>query len=205
METVVFLLPLSAAAAGYLLGSIPFAVLVARQCGVDIMKAGSGNPGATNVKRVCGRGPGNWVFALDFGKGAVASAWPLLTGANAKAVLYAQLAGFATAVLGHCFSMFLKFKGGKGVAVSVGGLCGALPLCLGISAITWLAGYFLTRYVSVASLLGGLSLPVTANAAWGWHDARFWLCLGIAAFIMFTHRNNIIRLARGKEHRFGKT
>jgi glycerol-3-phosphate acyltransferase PlsY len=205
METVALSLPLAAALAGYLLGSIPFAVLVARRHGVDIMKAGSGNPGATNVKRVCGRGPGNWVFALDFAKGAAAASWPLLAGANAEAVLHAQLAGFAMAVAGHCFSVFLKFKGGKGVAVSVGGLCGALPLCLGVSAAVWLGGYFLTRYVSVASLLGGLSLPVTANAAWGWHDPRFWLCLGIAAFILFTHRNNIMRLASGREHRFGKS
>jgi glycerol-3-phosphate acyltransferase PlsY len=204
------LLPVVAAIAGYFLGSVSFAVLVAKRRGVDILKAGSGNPGATNVKRVCGRGPGNLVFALDVLKGAVASGWPLLVLLSAddtdwyNAVLYARLAGFAGAVLGHCFSIFLRFKGGKGVAVSVGGLCGALPECLVVSAVAWLSSYFITRYVSVASLLGGLSMPVTAVLLWGTADARFWLCLGLAAFIVFTHRGNVTRLLRGEEHRFTK-
>ncbi len=208
-----FLLPIVALLAGYLLGSISFAVIVARRHGIDILKAGSGNPGATNVKRVCGKGPGNLVFGLDVLKGAVASGWPLVAAGAAhlagweiaaQAVLYAQLAGFAGAVLGHCFSIFLKFRGGKGVAVSVGGLCGALPPCLAVSAVVWLVTYFSTRYVSLASLLGGISLPITAYWVWGAHDVRFGLCVAITAFIIFTHRGNIARLLRGEENRFAK-
>ena len=202
-----------ALAAGYLLGSVSFAVIVARRHGVDILQAGSGNPGATNVKRVCGKGPGNLVFGLDVLKGAVASGWPLAATGVAHlagweiagaAVLYAQLAGFAGAVLGHCFSLFLKFRGGKGVAVSVGGLCGALPPCLAVSAVVWLATYFSTRYVSLASLLGGISLPITAYWVWGFRDVRFGLCVVIAVFILFTHRGNIARLLRGEENRFAR-
>lgn len=202
------MLPLIAGVAGYFIGSISFAVIVARRYGVDILKAGSGNPGATNVKRVCGRKPGNIVFGLDALKGATASGWPWVLSCfmgdsfPADAFLHAQLTGFAGAVLGHCFSIFLKFRGGKGVAVSVGGLCGALPPCLVVSAITWLIVYFTTRYVSLASLLGGLTLPLTAWLVWGIQDLRFALCTAIAAFIIFTHRANIIRLAHGEESRF---
>lgn len=210
--TPILFLPVLAGIIGYMLGSISFAVIIARRHGVNILKAGSGNPGATNVKRVCGRGPGNLVFALDLLKGAVAAGWPWVFGWLVEPeagvwdapVHYAQLAGFAGAILGHCFSMFLGFKGGKGVAVSVGGLCGALPLCLAVSAVTWLVFYCFTRYVSVASLLGGISLPITAGVAWGVGDPRFWFCLGIALFIIFTHRSNIVRLARGEENRFKK-
>ncbi|MDR1497059.1 MAG: glycerol-3-phosphate 1-O-acyltransferase PlsY [Puniceicoccales bacterium] len=201
------LLPFAAGVAGYLLGAIPFAVIVARRHGVDILKAGSGNPGATNVRRVCGNKAGNLVFALDTFKGIVSSSWPLLVGdsfADADSILYAQLAGFAGAVIGHCFSVFLRFKGGKGVSVSVGGLCGVLPPCLAVAGTIWLAVYFLTRYVSLGSLMAGFSLPVTAAIFWGIADVRFWLCAGVALFIAITHRSNIVRLLRGGEHRFEK-
>ncbi|MDR2982056.1 MAG: glycerol-3-phosphate 1-O-acyltransferase PlsY [Puniceicoccales bacterium] len=208
------LLPAIAGVVGYLIGSISFAVIVARRHGVDILKAGSGNPGATNVKRVCGKKPGNIVFGLDVLKGMVASGWPgvlawIITDIpegwfSPNALLYAQLTGFAGAVLGHCFSLFLKFKGGKGVSVSVGGLCGTLPPCLVVSAFTWLFFYFTTRYVSVASLVAAASLPVTAALWWDIRDPRFYLCIGIAIFVFFTHRSNIKRLLRGEESRFSK-
>jgi glycerol-3-phosphate acyltransferase PlsY len=215
--------PLCAVFVGYLLGSISFAVIIARRYGVDILKAGSGNPGATNVKRVCGKRPGNLVFILDALKGTVAAGGPWLlaqilaaaSGADTTAsgdawwadgatVRNAQLSGFLGAVLGHCFSVFLKFKGGKGVAVSAGGFLGAVPLCLGVGAVVWLVVYLFSRYVSVASLVAGLSLPVTGYFAWGVGDPRFWVGLLIAVFFLFTHRGNIIRLVRGEEHRFAK-
>jgi glycerol-3-phosphate acyltransferase PlsY len=219
MSSQIFV-PLCAVVVGYLLGSISFAVIVAKRYGVDILKAGSGNPGATNVKRVCGKVPGNFVFLLDLLKGALAAGWPWLvatvfhatggtdgsaTWTDTDTVRNAQLAGFLGAVLGHCFSIFLKFRGGKGVAVSAGGLLGAMPLCFGVSGVVWLSVYFLSRYVSLASLVGGISLPVTAYCAWGTGDPRFWLCLIIAVFFVFTHRKNIVRLLRGEEHRFVKT
>ena len=115
---------------GYFLGAIPFAVIVAKRYGVNILTAGSGNPGATNVKRTCGKFAGNLVFILDMLKGFVAAFWPwLLMGALEPtdpaavqnwphAIAVAQLCGFAGALLGHCFSIFLKFKGGKGVSTT---------------------------------------------------------------------------------------
>lgn len=208
-----FQLPLLAAATGYLLGSIPFAVIIARRHGVDIFKAGSGNPGATNVKRVCGKKAGNLVFALDALKGLVAAAWPWLAAPtlagncdwfSGDAVLYARLTGFAGAVLGHCFSIFLKFRGGKGIAVSVGGLCGALPECLLVSAAVWLITYFTTRIVSIASLLAALDLPIASGILWGTKDPRFLLCLILAILVFYTHRANIGRIIRGEEFNFHK-
>src|SRR3954466_7340453 len=119
---------LSSAIVGYLLGSLPFGYLVARAHGVDIFKVGSGNPGATNVKRVLGSKAGNTVFALDALKGATAAAWPMLpfvTGPDARVM---GLVGVIAAVLGHSFSMFTRFKGGKGVATAAGGLVVLIPL-----------------------------------------------------------------------------
>ncbi|MDR2512301.1 MAG: glycerol-3-phosphate 1-O-acyltransferase PlsY [Puniceicoccales bacterium] len=210
MPSPQFLFPLAAVVAGYLLGSISFAVIVARHCGVDILKEGSGNPGATNVKRVCGRAPGNLVFALDVFKGALAAGWPRLlvafsiAGEDVHWVLYAQLAGLVGAVLGHCFSVFLHFKGGKGVAVSAGALFGAMPECFVVAGLVWVLAFLLARFVSVASLLGGLSLPMVAAWRWGTGDVRFWLGVFIALFFIFTHRTNIVRLFRGEEHRFSR-
>ena len=110
----------AAALLGYLLGSVNFAVLVAKRHGVDILKAGSGNPGATNVKRVIGKKAGNLVFALDALKGFVSAGWPFVAGAllvsrfglGESTPTLMQLAGFFGALIGHCFSCFLGFKGG---------------------------------------------------------------------------------------------
>ncbi len=202
-----FLFPLISGLAGYLLGSISFAVIVAKRCGVDIFKAGSGNPGATNVKRVCGKKPGNLVFALDLLKGLVAAGLPwvigTLSGFSPDVIMHAQIAGFAGAVLGHCFSIFLGFRGGKGIAVSAGALLGALLPCCLVAAALWLIIYFSTKVVSIASLLAALSLPVTSYFWYnGAGDPRFWLCCAVAGFVCFTHRGNIARLVSGKENKF---
>jgi len=123
-------------------------------------------------------------------------------------ILYAQLAGFAGAVLGHCFSVFLRFRGGKGVAVSVGGLLGTMPLCLLVAGALWLVIYFLKRIVSIASILAGVSLPVTAwflarhTGVSPQSDPRLYLAGAIAVFIIFTHRSNIARLFSGNENTF---
>jgi glycerol-3-phosphate acyltransferase PlsY len=210
--------PVLAASVGYLLGSVPFAVIVARRYGVDILRAGSGNPGATNVKRVCGRLPGNVVFALDVLKGVVAAGWVWVLaqcgqvggigggiggGLGGEVLVHAQLAGFVGAVLGHCFSLFLRFKGGKGVAVSAGGLLGAMPICLAISGGIWLLVYLVSRYVSVGSLAAAVAFPVAAYYFYGGAgDPRFWLGVAVFAFLVFTHRSNIVRLVRGQEHGF---
>ena len=112
----------AAAIIGYVLGSLPFGYLVARTHGVDIFKVGSGNPGATNVKRSLGAKAGNTVLVLDVLKGAAATAWPLLPMVAAPRPMVLALIGVVMAVVGHSFSIFTKFRGGKGVATAAGGL-----------------------------------------------------------------------------------
>ena len=200
---------------GYLLGSVNFAVLVAKKHGVDILKEGSGNPGATNVKRVLGKGPGNLVFALDALKGFVGAGLPYLllrieeTGSAADIRFVVCVAGFVGTLLGHCFSCFLKFKGGKGVASTIGGLLVLLPVPILIGAAIWGLVFALSRYVSLASIALGGSLPLSCwllplctKLTFG--QPEFWFAAAIAAFNVWTHRSNIGRLLAGTENRFVK-
>jgi len=200
---------------GYLLGSVNFAVLVAKKHGVDILKEGSGNPGATNVKRVLGKGPGNLVFALDALKGFVGAGLPYLllrteeTPAAAEIHFTICVAGFVGTLLGHCFSCFLKFKGGKGVASTIGGLIVLLPFPILIGATLWGLVFLLSRYVSLASIILGVSLPVSCwvlprFTKLTFSPAEFWCAGAIAAFNVWTHRSNIGRLLTGTENRFVK-
>jgi glycerol-3-phosphate acyltransferase PlsY len=198
---------------GYLIGSVNFAVLVAKKHGVDILKEGSGNPGATNVKRVLGKGPGNLVFALDALKGFVGAGLPTLVGyviASQGIPLVIQgdafihgVAGFVGTLLGHCFSCFLKFKGGKGVASTIGGLLVLLPVPILIGAAIWGLVFTLSRYVSLASLALGVSLPASCLFL-KYDQPQFWFAAAIAAFNVWTHRSNIGRLLAGTESRFVK-
>jgi glycerol-3-phosphate acyltransferase PlsY len=200
---------------GYLIGSVNFAVLVAKKHGVDILKEGSGNPGATNVKRVLGKGPGNLVFALDALKGYVGAGLPYLllrvgeTPAAADIHFTICVAGFVGTLLGHCFSCFLKFKGGKGVASTIGGLLVLLPVPILIGAAIWGLVFTLSRYVSLASIALGVSLPLSCwllplctKLTFG--QPEFWFAAAIAAFNVWTHRSNIGRLLAGTENRFVK-
>jgi glycerol-3-phosphate acyltransferase PlsY len=200
---------------GYLIGSVNFAVLVAKKHGVDILKEGSGNPGATNVKRVLGKGPGNLVFALDALKGFVGAGLPYLllrieeTGSAADIHFTICVAGFVGTLLGHCFSCFLKFKGGKGVASTIGGLLVLLPIPILIGAAAWGLVFTLSRYVSLASIALGVSLPLSCwllplftKLTFG--QPEFWFAAAIAAFNVWTHRSNIGRLLAGTESRFVK-
>jgi glycerol-3-phosphate acyltransferase PlsY len=207
------------AVVGYLLGSVNFAVLVAKRHGVDILKEGSGNPGATNVKRVLGKGPGNLVFALDALKGFVGTGLPTLVGyviarqglavaIPGDAFLHG-IAGFAGTLLGHCFSCFLKFKGGKGVASTIGGLLVLLPIPIVIGAAVWGLVFAASRYVSLASIALGVSLPLSCwllplATSLQFGPAEFWFAAAIAAFNVWTHRSNIGRLLAGTENRFAK-
>ena len=202
---------------GYLIGSVNFAVLIARRHGVDILKAGSGNPGATNVKRVLGKGPGNTVFALDALKCAVGAGLPLclvpftnIEVADPAGVLFHFcVAGFIGTLAGHCFSSFLGFKGGKGVASTIGGLLVLLPVPILIGAAIWGLVFTLSRYVSLASLALGVSLPLSCwllplCTTLKFSPAEFWFAAAIAAFNVWTHRSNIGRLLRGEENRFAR-
>jgi glycerol-3-phosphate acyltransferase PlsY len=204
---------------GYLLGSVNFAVLVAKKHGIDILKEGSGNPGATNVKRVLGKGPGNLVFALDVLKGFVGAGLPTLVGyviisQNIPldvpgSIFILGVACFVGTLLGHCFSCFLKFKGGKGVASTIGGLLVLLPIPIVIGAAIWGVVFLLSRYVSLASLALSVSLPLSCwllplftSLTFG--QPQFWFAASIAGFNVWTHRSNIGRLLSGTENRFVK-
>jgi glycerol-3-phosphate acyltransferase PlsY len=198
---------------GYLIGSVNFAVLVAKKHGIDILKEGSGNPGATNVKRVLGKGPGNLVFALDALKGFVGAGLPTLVGyviatqgidfvIQGDAFIHG-VAGFVGTLLGHCFSCFLKFKGGKGVASTIGGLLVLLPIPILIGAAVWGLVFTLSRYVSLASIALGVSLPLSCFFL-KHGQSQFWFAAAIAAFNVWTHRSNIGRLLAGTESRFAK-
>lgn len=159
------------AAAAYLIGGIPFGYLIARSKGVNILKEGSGNIGATNVKRVMGRGPGNLCFALDVAKGLI----PTLTAglilgtlgsldAPLTSVWVWLLTPVAT-VVGHMFSPWLGFKGGKGVATGLGALLGVfwvLTVAVIGGLLVWLVVLKLSRYVGLASVCAALSVPLWA-------------------------------------------
>jgi glycerol-3-phosphate acyltransferase PlsY len=190
-----------AAVVGYLLGSLPFGYLVARAYGVDIFKAGSGNPGATNVKRVLGAKAGNTVFVLDALKGAVAAAWPMLPVLHSPDARMMGLVGVLAAVLGHSFSIFTRFKGGKGVATAAGGLVVLIPVCCLIGAAVWVITFFTTRYVSLGSILAAVAVPA---ASWlrGNPLPLNLVATALGLFVIVRHRENIRRLLAGTENRF---
>lgn len=188
--------------AGYLLGSLSFATLIARWHGVDIFKEGSRNPGATNVKRVLGKAAGNTVFVLDFLKGTAAALIPLLAASPEYREILGILALLA-AILGHSFSIFMRFRGGKGVAVTMGGMMALSPVVVLIGIAVWLIAFFSLRYVSLASILFGLSLPISSYFL-GESNWVFGFCLLIAALIVVRHKSNIVRLKKGTENRFLK-
>jgi glycerol-3-phosphate acyltransferase PlsY len=195
---------------GYVLGALPFGYLVARAKGVDIFRAGSGNPGATNVRRVLGRGPGNLVFFLDATKGAAAAGLPLLASrlgwvsCAAGDMTIAGIVGLAGGLLGHSFSCFTGFRGGKGVATTVGGFAVLLPWGLLAASVVWVAVFFIGRYVSLASILGAVALPL---AAWllGATKPLVVLAVAVATFVIIMHRSNIRRLLAGTESRFSRS
>jgi glycerol-3-phosphate acyltransferase PlsY len=208
--------PVIAAAVGYLLGSLPFGYLVARAKGVNIFEVGSKSPGATNVKRVLGKGPGNLVFFLDALKGVAAAGWPMLIWTNIDHIESAQrshfyfdhsisypaaVAGLIGALLGHSFSCFTKFRGGKGVATAAGGFLVLLPFETLIAGAVWILAFYASRYVSLASILAAVALPV---ATFFLNQSSLLLGLSalIAVFVIIRHRANIVRLLNGTENKF---
>ena len=187
---------------GYLLGAISFAVIVARSQGVDILKYGSGNPGATNVTRALGSKYGNIVFACDALKGFIAAGWPLLW--MGEAGLQLGIIGLIASIIGHSFSVFLKFKGGKGVATTMGGLVAIMPIVLLIGVAAWAAIYFTIRMVAIASILFAVSLPISAYWLYGSGDPRLTLGVVLGVLIVLRHRSNISRMLQGTENNFKK-
>jgi len=200
-----------AALIGYLVGSFPAGYLAGRLCGRDLRREGSGNVGATNALRVLGKGWGYAVFAFDFLKGFVGVKAAFLLAAvgnlldpSTRSLL--GVAGAIGAVLGHNFPVWLSFQGGKGISTSAGVMLALFPPAVFIAGlITWVAFFFLTRYVSVASLASAASLPLSA---WGLHAlGRCDIVLAVAATLLcvlafWRHRPNIVRLLNGTEKRF---
>jgi glycerol-3-phosphate acyltransferase PlsY len=195
---------------GYLLGSIPAGYIAGRIAGIDIRKEGSGNPGATNVVRVLGKRYGYPVFVVDVLKGLIpvilANTLIRNTG-NIDGDLGAVLAGTA-AVLGHTFPVWLRFKGGKGVATTVGVIAGLMPLAALGLLIIWVAVFFLTRYVSLASIVAAACLPLFVFAIdrirHSGSQTLLVFTLVVAALVIIRHRSNMVKLWQGTEHRFAR-
>ena len=183
-------------AAGYLLGSIPFGLLLTRAIGVDIRTVGSGNIGTTNVLRTGNKGLAAATLLLDAGKGAAA----VLLARHFAGVESGMLAGVA-AFLGHCFSVWLKFNGGKGVATLLGVTLAAVPLAGLAALLAWVFGAALTRFSSVGGLAAAAVAPVAALALGSPHSAIALLVM--AAVLCWKHRDNIARLRAGTESRIG--
>jgi acyl phosphate:glycerol-3-phosphate acyltransferase len=183
---------------GYFAGSVPFAFLLARRAGIDVRIAGSGNVGAANVLRTTGAGRAIAVMLLDVAKGAMAV---LFVNFAAGGVGIAALAG-AAAIVGHIYPVWLKFHGGKGVAVAAGVFSVLSPVATGIAAALFLVTVWLTRYVSLGSIAATLALPPVAWWA-GAPRAVVGAAAGAGALILFRHRANFRRLREGTERRMG--
>ncbi len=198
------------AVAAYLLGSIPFGFLVAKAKGIDIRNVGSGNIGATNAMRVLGKPAGIFVLLMDALKGYAAVAWlPFLvlrivnTSAANEMESLPIVAGIF-AVLGHNYTCWLKFKGGKGIATTAGVFLALAPWALLVALIVFILAVVLTKYVSVGSIAAAIALPATV---WIMSPHNLFLnivttALGVLA--IYKHKANIKRLLAGTENRLGK-
>jgi len=185
----------------YLLGSIPFGLLIAKIKGKDIRTMGSGNIGATNVFRCIGKPWGISCFVLDALKGFLpAFVFPMFGNLHADFPGIGILFG-AAAILGHNFPVFLKFKGGKGVATSAGVLLGVAPLAVLVGIITWVVVFYTSGYVSLGSIVAAVAVVATGWAAgYGTVTASALTLLG--ALTIWRHRSNIQRLRNGTESKF---
>jgi glycerol-3-phosphate acyltransferase PlsY len=196
------------ALAAYLLGSIPTGYLVARARGIDIRTVGSGNIGATNAFRILGKPAGIFVLVADGLKGFAASAWLAdfvirLFAVAPGQIEYLKIVAGICAVLGHNFTCWLKFKGGKGIATSAGVYFALAPLAAGIALGTWIIVFALGRFVSVASIAAAVALPA---AVWLTPNSLILrivtTALGLLA--IYKHKGNIQRLLNGTERRLGQ-
>jgi glycerol-3-phosphate acyltransferase PlsY len=204
------------AAEAYLLGSIPFGYLLVRIFrGEDIRQTGSGNIGATNVARSGAKGLGIATLALDALKGAIAVGLAAFLAASkfnfcgnpspwfCVAPLRLMASAALAAVLGHVFPVWLRFKGGKGVATALGVFCVLFPKAILVALAIFILVVAITRYVSLGSILGAIAFPVAAyfmqNPDW----LSLLLASGVSLIIILKHHQNISRLLSGTENRFG--
>jgi acyl phosphate:glycerol-3-phosphate acyltransferase len=189
----------------YLAGSIPSAYIAGRLRGIDLRKHGSGNLGATNVVRVLGAKTGAVVFIADLLKGFLPVYFLPMYTETLRPELWALVYGVA-AIAGHVKPIFLLGKGGgKGVATASGVFLALAFVPMLVAEAVWIATFYFTRYVSLASLLGAVVLPIAILALYREPQSGVFVAsVIIAAFVFWTHRANIGRLRRGEEHRFVK-
>ena len=190
--------------AAYLLGSIPFGLLLSRLFGGgDVRASGSGNIGATNVARVAGPFPGILTLLLDAGKGA-AAVWLAARFSNESATW--MMIALLAALLGHCFPIWLRFRGGKGVATAAGAFLVLCPPALLGSLILFLLVAFFWRYISLASISAAASMPLLIYLLWAPHHAPPLIvtfgALAATGIVVYKHDANIQRLVQGEEPRF---
>jgi glycerol-3-phosphate acyltransferase PlsY len=197
----------------YLLGSIPSGFLAGRWRGVDLRTAGSGNIGATNALRVLGTTTGSVVLVLDALKGALGATWiprfawrytvDAASLPHPATPVWLGVVGGLAAVLGHTFTCWLRFRGGKGVATSAGVLAGLMPLAFATVLALFLITLALFRFVSLASIVAALALPIAA-AVFHPHPLLIGLALTLGTLVVVRHRSNLQRLRSGTEPRLGQ-
>ena len=195
-------------AAAYLLGSLPFALLLGWSRGIDIRKLGSGNIGATNLARNAGRAWGVVAFLLDFSKGLL----PVLVALFCvrhwlSERLWLPAAVATAAVLGHIFPLYLRFRGGKGVATAFGAMAVLSWLATLSAGAVWLLAYLATRTVSIASMLAAAALPIAVGVLGADRvGSSYWavqtFAVGVCLLILVRHRSNVVRLFKGEEFSF---
>ena len=208
MKLIVFIV------ASYLLGAVPFGLLIAGIHGIDLRKVGSGNIGATNLSRALSKKWAYVCFALDFLKGllpVLATGFWLGEISQTKGLVI-QLAIGIAAVLGHIFPIYLRFRGGKGVATSFGVAVGLWPyytVCAGVALLVWVAFVLIWQYVSLASIAASVAFPVAFVLAIavlpGWRFSELWpllmVAIGVPLLVFLRHRQNIDRLLAGTENK----
>jgi acyl phosphate:glycerol-3-phosphate acyltransferase len=192
----------------YLLGSIPFGYLIVRKkVGADIRETGSGGTGATNVSRRAGKAAGIFTLVLDALKGAVAVEWAIVLAGPSSHAVWIVMAAAVAVIVGHIFPVWLKFRGGKGVATGVGVFLMLAPVAVLCAGVLFVAIVIFTRYVSLGSIVAAATIPVFVYLQGRYvtptPDLRPLLMGSIvcATLIIFAHRGNIVRLAEGKENR----
>ncbi len=197
--------------AAYLLGSIPFGLLIAKAHGKDLRSIGSGNIGATNVSRALGRKWAYFCFVLDVLKGLIPMlATMLIAEPDSVLTLWLWLAVGCAAILGHIFPIYVKFKGGKGVATSFGVALGLWPyftVCALFFAVTWIVVVLIWRYVSLASITASVTIPLVLIVAIiltpGWSFGNLWpvliVAVAIPVMVIIRHLENVKRLLAGTE------
>lgn len=187
-------------ALAFVLGSIPFGIIAAKARGVDLKKVGSGNIGATNVLRSLGKWPAVITLIGDIVKGTLAVAIGRYCGVEP---LYEGLIGMA-AIAGHNYSLFLGFKGGKGVATSVGVLLLYTPQAALVTVLIWIVVVLVTKYSSLGAIVSFALLPLNVLLLNTRDQAAFLISIFISLFIIVRHKDNIKRLITGSERKIGQ-